>query len=49
MNQDDIEYVLELLEDAISSQDWDLIEEAQQYLTDFTKNGKKSVKYDDEE
>ncbi len=35
MSQDDIEYVLEMLEDAIASQDWDLVAEAQQYLTDF--------------
>lgn len=47
MNQDDIEYVLELLEDAISNQDWDAIEEAQQYLKDFSLAGKK-CKYDDE-
>jgi hypothetical protein len=48
MNKDDIDYVLELLEDAIIGQDWDLIEEARQYLNDFAKNGKKS-KYVDEE
>jgi hypothetical protein len=45
MNQDDVEYVLELLEDAITEQDWDLIEEAYQYLCDFSKN----PKYSDEE
>jgi hypothetical protein len=47
MNQDDIEYTLELLEDAITDQDWDLVEEARQYLADFVK--KKSSKYADEE
>lgn len=46
MNQDDIDYVLELLDDAIIDQDWDLIEEARQYLSDFTK---KKTKYFDEE
>lgn len=45
MSQDDIEYVLELLEDAITEQDWDLIEEARQYLQDFSKN----PRYSDEE
>lgn len=48
MNQDDIQYVLELLGDAVSSRDWDLIEEAQMYLQDFSLTDKKS-KYRDEE
>ncbi len=48
MNQDDIEYMLELLNDAICSQDWDLVEEAQQYLNDFSAV-RKSFKYSDEE
>lgn len=48
MNPDDIEYVLELLEDSICDQDWDLVEEARQYLKDLTPKGK-SVKYIDEE
>ena len=38
MKQDDIEYIIELLEDAIESQDWDLIEEARQYLNEFSLN-----------
>lgn len=45
MNQDDIEYVLELLDDAVTDQDWDLVEEARQYLVDL----KKDSKYSDEE
>lgn len=49
MNQDDIENILELLEDAIISQDWDLIEEAKQYLDEFLVNRKKPSKYIDED
>jgi len=45
MNRDDIDYVLELLDDAITEKDWDLIEEARQYLKDFTNPSK----YSDEE
>ncbi len=45
MSQDDINYVLELLEDAVTDQDWDLVEEARQYLEDF----KKDSRYSDEE
>jgi len=48
MNQDDIQYVLELLEDAVINRDWDLVEEAQMYLQDFSSVDKKS-KYHDEE
>jgi hypothetical protein len=47
MNQNDIEYLLELLDDAIAGQDWDLVEEARQYLEDFVN--RKSSKYADEE
>lgn len=49
MHSDDIEYTIELLEDAISNKDWDLIEEAVQYLTDFKKDNKKSKYYDEDE
>lgn len=40
MCQDDIEYVLEILEDAIDNQDWDLVKEAEDFLRDYNdKNG----------
>jgi hypothetical protein len=48
MNQDDIEYILELLEDAQSGQDWDSVLEAQQYLEEFYIKKSKS-KFPDEE
>lgn len=32
MNRDDIEYVLEILQEAVESRDWELVKEAQQYL-----------------
>lgn len=38
MNQDDIKYVLEILEDSIENQDWDLVEESFQYMKDFVKH-----------
>lgn len=44
MNRDDIEYVLEILQEAIESRDWDLIEEAQEYLEENLKD----AKYEDE-
>jgi len=47
MSQDDIEYILEILEDAIDNRDWDLITEAQQYVMEFLR--KKSSKYSDNE
>jgi len=31
MNRDDIEYVLEILEEAIENRDWEPVNEAQQY------------------
>lgn len=49
MHSDDIEYTIELLEDAISNKDWDLIEEAIQYLNGFKKDNKKSKYYDEDE
>ena len=48
MNQDDIEYVLDLLTDAIKTQDWDLIEESKQYLEEFIINRKSKYKDEDE-
>ncbi len=42
MNQDEIDSVLELLEDAINTRDWSLIEEAYLYLEDFSTTEKKS-------
>lgn len=48
MSQDDIEYVLELLEDAVTEQDWDLIEEARQYLDDFTTKRNNSNRSDED-
>lgn len=48
MKRDDIEYVLEILGDAIDNQDWDLVTEAQEYLSDFLKE-KKKHDYPDEE
>lgn len=48
MSQDDVTYVLELLNDAIECQDWDSVKEARQYLNDFVVD-KKNSKYDDDE
>jgi hypothetical protein len=45
MNRDDIEYVLEILQDAVDSRDWELIKEAQQYLEENLDGSK----YADEE
>ena len=47
MSQDDVEYVLEILEDAVESQDWDLVQEARQYMKDF-RIGKTSKNADEE-
>lgn len=46
MNRDDIEYVLEILEEAIENREWELINEAQQYLKDYLQN---PFKYSDDE
>lgn len=35
MDQSDIEYILELLNDAITTQDWDIITEAKETLKEF--------------
>ena len=35
MDQSDIEYVLELLKDAISNEDWDTVIEAKETLKEF--------------
>jgi len=40
MTQDDIESIVELLEDGIKIQDWDLVEEALQYIQEFNPNRK---------
>lgn len=45
MNRDDIEYVLEILQEAFENRDWELIKEAQEYLEENLKDSK----YDDEE
>ena len=47
MIRDDIEYVLEILEDAVENQDWELVTEAQQYMKDFL-NGNPSKNTDEE-
>lgn len=38
MDQSDIEYILELLQDAIISQDWDIIIEARDTIKEFLDN-----------
>lgn len=35
MDQSDIKYIIELLNDAISDKDWDKIEEARETLKEF--------------
>lgn len=45
MNRDDIEYVLEILQEAVENEDWELIKEAQQYLEENLEDSK----YADEE
>jgi hypothetical protein len=35
MDQSDIKYVLELVNDAITSKDWDIVEEARETLKEF--------------
>jgi tellurite resistance protein len=35
MDQSDIEYVIELLNDAISEKDWDKVEEARETMKEF--------------
>jgi hypothetical protein len=35
INQNDINYLVDLLEKSIKNQDWDLVLEAQEYLIDF--------------
>lgn len=45
MNRDDIEYVLEILQEAVDSRDWELVKEVQQYL----EENKDGSKYADEE
>lgn len=45
MNRYDIEYILEILQEAIELRDWDLVKEAQQYLEENLIGSK----YTDEE
>lgn len=43
MGQDDIEYILEILNEATEERDWDLVFEAKDFLNDFRhKNGIKT-------
>jgi hypothetical protein len=35
MNQTDINYIVELLSKAIKSEDWDLVTEAHEYVSEF--------------
>lgn len=35
MDQTDIKYIIELLNDAISTQDWDVVEEARETVKEF--------------
>jgi hypothetical protein len=46
MNKDDVIYVLELLDEALENKDWDLIEEARQFLKEFSFDENPS-KFDD--
>ncbi len=39
MDQSDIKYILELLSDAITSKDWDGVEEAKETLKEFIDTG----------
>lgn len=39
MEQSDIKYTLELLSDAITSKDWDAVEEARETLKEFLDDG----------
>lgn len=35
MDQSDIQYILELLNDAITAKDWDIVEDAKETLKEF--------------
>lgn len=50
MNQDDIQYSIDLLEEAINDQDWDSVIEAKSFMEDFLNslNKKQKSKYDDD-
>lgn len=43
MDQSDIQYVLELLNDAIEEKDWDKIEEARETLKEFLDGDESSL------
>jgi len=45
MNRDDIEYVLEILQEAVDGRDWELLKEAQQFLEESLETSR----YNDEE
>ena len=38
MDQSDIQYIIELLTDALTTEDWDTIEEAKETLKEFLDN-----------
>lgn len=38
MDQSDIQYILELISDAIANKDWDAVEEAKEILKEFLDN-----------
>jgi hypothetical protein len=39
LNQDDIKYILELLDDAITNKDWELAEDVKENLKEFIDCG----------
>lgn len=43
MDQSDIEYIMEILNDAISTKDWDLIYDANDCLKEFIDSKHKST------
>jgi len=47
MHQDDIDYIIELLDDAMAENDWDIVKEAQQYILDFMAKKQKTKFVDD--
>ena len=47
MHQDDIDYIIELLDDAITEKDWEIVNETKQYILDFIAK-KQKTKYNEE-
>lgn len=43
MDQSDIKYILELLNDAISDKDWDKVDEARETLKEFLDGDEPSI------